>query len=141
MKLQNKYIYSFAVWLNSLSLNGTQSRMRTKFVHMLNDALLEMEKDRKEIAESYAEKDEDGKSVLTKDDKGQEAFKIKDDSVATCSAELIALSDKEITFEVDSNNKDMFDTVKNVVLNTDQKIGPDFSEIYEIACEALEKVA
>lgn len=141
MTLQNKYLFQMVAWFNSLSLIGYQSRMRTKFSKILFEQAQKVEQERKEILESYAKKGEDGQFIIVKDEKGLDSYDLAEDDVQKFKAEYEQLQNNNAIFVVDDSNKEIFDTIKRIIADTDTKIGPEFANAYDAFCESLEKVA
>ena len=73
LKIQNRYLLGLASWLNEQALAGRESRERSRFVTIVADQLAVVEKERKDIIDKYAEKEEDGTTLIwgncTHDDK------------------------------------------------------------------------
>lgn len=141
MLLQNKYLFAIASWFNSLELVGYQSRMRTKFVKVLTEHAQKIDDERKAILESYAKKEEDGKFVLVKDANGMESYDLDDEDVLKFKAEYQDVLDKNAIFLVDDSNRDIYNTLKRIIAETDKKVGGEVAEAYDAFCDALEKVA
>ena len=138
-KIQRKFLISLANWLGSLELSGPQSRARTKFVTLASEALDRAEKDRRAVLDEYADKDKDGELVKVKDDKGQENFHVADDKMKAFQVEVAAIYDQEAELTAPEFSVSLV-IVRNLVLNTETKIGPAIAAQYSEWCDAFEKV-
>lgn len=138
-KISRKYLVSLANWLNSLSLSGPQSRARTKFVTLASEELDRAEKERLAILDEYADKDKDGELVKVKDDNGQENFHVADDKMAAFKVEVAAIYDQEAELTAPEFSVSLV-IVRNLVLNTEEKIGPAIAAQYEEWCKSFEEV-
>lgn len=132
-KIQKKYLVSFGNWLNSLSLAGKQSRARTRFVGLIQEALERTEKERKAILEEYAEKNEDG--TMKVDDKGNAV--VPDEDLPKFDGEVVGLFNEEAELSGPETDQ-VFATVKNIVLEWDKEIDPSIAGAYDKWCEAFE---
>lgn len=138
--IQRKYLLGLANWLNSLSLAGVQSRARTKFVRVAASALDRVDKERLEILEEYAEKDKDGKPKKKTDEKtGQESFVVPDDKLPEFNKEISELYDQDAELTEPEFSMSLV-VLRNLVLNTEEKIGPQIADQYDKWCEAFEKI-
>jgi len=66
MKFKNVDVKGLAEFLASEKLGGKASRMRTKFLKILNESASETEEFRKELLEKYSKKDDEGKALIEK---------------------------------------------------------------------------
>lgn len=135
--IQKKYVLSLGNWLNSLALNGKQSRARTRFVALLQESLERLDKDRKQILEEYAKKDKDGKPEIIEKD-GQQNYDIPDADKDAFNVEIAALYDEDAELGGPETGP-VFVIVKDIVLNYDKEIDPSIAGAYDKWCEAFEK--
>ena len=56
-------VMSLQEWLNGLLLHGKESIARTRFMKILNEESLVIERERMNLLGEYAEKDKDGKII------------------------------------------------------------------------------
>lgn len=126
-KIQNRYLLGLASWLNMLPLAGRESRERSRFVTLVSDTLARVEKERVQIIEKYANKEEDGSMKKTVDN-GVERFDIPDDKIADLEKDYGELLDEEFVLDVGESHKAKIRTVRDIVLNTDYKFGPSESD-------------
>ena len=138
-KIQKKYILGLGNWLNSLSLVGRESRERTKFVEMLAEDSKENELMRVELVKKYAETDATGELVIVKDEKEGEHYNIPDDKMSEFQKEMMKYLDEDFVIQGEGN-KQRLNTVKSIVLDTQEKISGQFAVQYDAWCDAFEKM-
>lgn len=139
MQLQNQYTGPLSNFLGSLSLKGKQSRSRTDFVHQLANIAIANDKTRKEYAESFATKDADGKPEVHMNAAGLQSYNIPDDKEPEFNTKYDELRLAYHEFDVTANPQ-MFADIKDILLNTDVVIAPEYAEAYAHACSEFEKV-
>lgn len=140
-------------WLSSVQLSGKESRERTRFNALLIEGIKELEKDRLELLEKYAEIDKETGEKKKAVDNGVEHFVIPDDLKADFTKEIADLYDEEFVIDSLEGNKSKMQTVRDIVLNTDYKFGPREGDTpeekakrvresanYEVWCNAFEAV-
>lgn len=137
MILKNYEIEKFGVFLYGLGLKGKQSRMRTRFVKILNDHLMLMNEERQQLLEDYAKKDEQGEYVK-EEHEGQQVF-ILDDAEGY-NLEMMKLMKEEFIYEETQERLDMLLEIKEVVLNCDVEFSGNEAILYDKWCEAVEDI-
>lgn len=123
LKIKNKYLVGLTSWLNSLSLAGSESRERTRFVQMAVERIREYLKYQEEITDKYCEKGEDGKKK-TEEKNGQLHYIVIEGKKEEFEKEVNDLLEEEYVMDSSDGNKSKLKTVKNLVLNTEFKFGP-----------------
>lgn len=124
LKIPNKFILGLASWLAEQPLGGRESRERSRFVTVASEHLQEVEKERKEIIEKFANKDEDGKPKIITVDNGDSRYDIPDEKKAEMEKEYLDLLDEEWVLDVSEGNKAKIKTTRDILLNTEYKFGP-----------------
>jgi len=135
-KIKKKYIVGLGNWLGSISLQGKQSRMRTRFVSLLEEALERYEKDRKAMLEEVCVKDEEGKPKLIEEN-GQSHYDIPDDKTEQFNADMKEMGEEDAEL-TGPETAPVFVTVSNILLNYDGKIEGRDAYAYDKWCEAAE---
>jgi hypothetical protein len=110
-----------------------------------------VEDDRMEIIGKYVEKEEDGKTWKKKE--GVDNWDIPEDKMPEVSKEYAELMNEEWVLDVADSNREILQSVRNILLNTDYLFGPgeetDPTEInakirqmndYPLWCEAFENL-
>lgn len=124
--LKNKHLVGLAGWLSELSLSGRQSRERTRFVNSLVERIKENEEERKKLVDKYCEKDENGKNK-TKEVDGIAVWDMTEDNIKKYTGEYTELLNEGFVIDILESNKERIDMVKDIILNTEYKFGPQES--------------
>lgn len=124
LKIKKLHLVGIASWLNEQQLAGKESRERTRFVGILAKEVEEFNKERNEIVNKYAEKDEKTGKPKTIVDNGTENFDIKKDKLEAYTKEMVDLQDEEFVLDIGEGHKSKIKTVKDILLNTDYQFGP-----------------
>ena len=123
-KLQNKYIVGLVGWVGSLGeATAKQTRMRSRFITLLIARLNETADLHKKILEKYAKKDENG-GFVTKEVNGVKNHEIPTESMVAFQKEDQELLDENFILDITEANREMFETMKDFVLNTKYHFGP-----------------
>jgi hypothetical protein len=137
--IARRYLLGLGNWLNSLALQGPQSRARTKFIRLVDEALKRADKERMELLEEYAEKDEKGEFVKVKDDKGEDSYKIPEDKIKEFNQGIVEIYDADAEITAPEISTTLI-TLRNLVVNTEEKIPGSLALDYDVWCEAFEKL-
>lgn len=124
LRIKNRYLLGLGSWLSILPLGGRESRERSRFVQIASDALVQMEKERKELIDKYAEKEEDGVTLKKTVDNGMERYVIPPEKTADLEREYAELLDEDFVLDIGEGHKAKIRTVRDILLNTDYKFGP-----------------
>jgi hypothetical protein len=135
-KIQKKYVTGLGNWLGRLSLQGRDSRMRTRFVEMLENTLAQIEKDRKAMIEEIGEKDDNGVLKIVEEE-GKSHFVIPDELQAKFNTDLGDMYSEDAEL-MGPESATIFHTVKNIVLNTEDQIEGSIAGQYNEWCKAFE---
>jgi len=133
VKIENAKLKQVIDLLFDLSLKGKQSRHRTKLIKLLNERLVEYQKDFKELLTEHCNLDENGNPKTTPD--GQR-WDVKDvDTFIKDKKEL----DEEVFVIEGGNYHGMLITVKEVLLNCEKEFSGQEAMIYDYICERFEE--
>jgi len=149
LKLKNKCLVALDNWLARLQLGGRESRERSRFRALLRERIEEIGKVRKEIMTKYAKKNKDG-SLKTKKEKiilpngstterevvdfGNEKNQEK------AMKEYEEYLEEELVIDILEGNKSKIYTVRDLVLNTDEKFSGIMADMYDLWCTAFEQL-
>lgn len=123
-KLENKYLSSLSQWLELQSLSSKENSHRIKFVIILQDKLKNIKEVYASIIEKYVEKDKNGQ-YKTEKDGDLVVFAFSDEKKKEAYLkELTEKYDEEFIIEETEDNKEMLETIKNIINNTTYKFGP-----------------
>lgn len=139
LKIKNRHLVSLAKFLGQIPLTGTDSRERTKFIQICAPHVEELEKRRREMAESYAEKDEDGKAMFIENEEGR-SFDINEENQEKFNVEFAKIMDEEFSISVEVGNLTKLRTVKRIVLESELQFNGQMAYEYDAWCEALESL-
>ena len=133
MKLKNSEINGLAEFLAKEKLGGKASRMRTKFLKILNEAINEIEGFRKELLEKYSKKDDEGKALI-KDN----SYVIED--VEAFNKEYLELMNEDFIIDETESKREMLQHIKRILDNTETEFDGAKAFQYDIWCEAFENL-
>lgn len=139
LTIQRKYLFGLGTWLGSLSLTGQESRNRTKFIEELNEEVKENDLTRVEILKKYAETDKDGELTVTEKEDGTKNYVIPDDKMKDFQKEYVDYLNSDFTIG-GPGLKTRLEIIKNIVLNTQEKIDPNTATDYDKWCDAFESM-
>ena len=133
MKLKNSEINGLAEFLAKEKLGGKASRMRTKFLKILNEAINEIEGFRKELLEKYSKKDDEGKALI-KDN----SYVIED--VEAFNKEYLELMNEDFIIDETESKREMLQHIKNILDNTETEFEGVKAFQYDSWCDAFENL-
>lgn len=136
---KNYEIKAFGDFLYELSLKGKESRMRSRFIALLEEQLELIAKEREILLQDYSKKGEDGEPVRDKDEEGRE-FIILEDTLSF-NLEVTKLMGEDFIVEVKNEKVDMIKVIQDIVLNVDKEFSGVEAERYDRFCEILESVS
>ena len=136
--MRNFELKVFGDFLYGLSLKGKESRMRSRFVTLIENQLQLIQKERDILLMDYAKKDEEGNPITEQDEEGKSFVVISEP--ASYNLEISKLMSEEFVIEVKDDNKEMIKTVAEIVLNIDKEFSGFEAESYNRLCDILEPV-
>lgn len=138
MKLLNAEIQDFIKFLMNEELSAKQSRIVSRFIRFCNDRINEIEKERTKLVDKYAKKNDDGNYVISKNEKGENVYELNDSVMF--NRELKELMLEEFIIDETNERKDMLLTIKDIVLNSQQKFKGQKALQYDRFCEIVENI-
>jgi hypothetical protein len=136
IRIKNGEVENFCNFLLTLELKGKQSRMRTRFIRLLNEHVQLIKSEHKELILVYANLEEDGTPRILTNESGQQVYDIKD--MASFNREYSELMLEELIIEVTDANKDMINTTRDALLDCEQTFAGNDALIYDRYCEIIE---
>ncbi|MEQ6356567.1 hypothetical protein ABNX05_18245 [Lysinibacillus sp. M3] len=136
---KNYELKAFGDFLYELSLKGKDSRMRSRFISILETQLQLISTERDILLQDYAKKDENGEPIRDKDEEGQE-FVILEDSFSF-NLEVSKLMGEEFIIEVKNEKVEMVKTIQRIVFYVDKEFSGLEAERYNRFCDILESVS
>lgn len=134
MHMKNYEVKLMGDFFFEMKLKGKQNRMRTRFVSMLEEHLINIEKEREILIRDFAEKDEQGEIVVNED--GSVKFKDED----ALKKEISILLSEEYIVEEERNNQDMFEAIREILeqYGEETEMNGEDAMKYERLCEILD---
>lgn len=147
-------VHSLQSWLLHLSLGARESRIRTRFVRLLEPRMKEIDAEVEKIRMKYATKDEKGDAVgFDKDGKEtsekrsivqykfgktpEESARIKEE----LDKEVGDYFDEKLVIDVTPATRECVDLTKKLLLETEEKFAGQNAENYDSWCEAFEAIS
>ena len=148
LSIINVSVIPLAQWLGAQQLHGKESRYRTRFIRVLSERAEEMEKERISLCVKYSEtKEVEGKKVtvfLDKDGKDTtketELVKYKIIDQKGFNEEYSEYLKESLIIDVTPATKDMINSVKETLLNTNESFKANEAALYDGWCEAFEAI-
>ena len=136
MKFKNYELESLAKFFYELELSGKSSRMRSRFLKLLEDYLKNIySTERISIIEQFALRDEKGEILLNED---KTEVVLQPEKRKQCIKELEELAHEDFIIETTETNKDMLITVGETLLNCEVKLTGQQATLYYYWCEEFE---
>ena len=132
----NSQITNLCTWLSKVSLAGKDSRVRTRFINSVSVRLNEIEKSRLDLAQEYAQKDENGKPVIV--DKN---FQFEPANLVLFVKELNEIMAESYVLDVLESNRQTLLEIKAIILDTEEKFSQADALWYDNVCEIFEKLS
>lgn len=133
--MKNNEVEPLGNFILSLELKGKHSRMRTRFVKVLQERASLIQEERTEIVKQYAFLDEKGEPK-TYFNEGQELYDIRD--VNEFNLEINDFMNEEFVIEVTVANKEMIESVRNSILDCDMSFSGGEAMAFDRYCEIIE---
>lgn len=137
--MKNYEIKAFGDFLYELSLKGKDSRMRSRFIAIMEEQLALISKEREILLQDYAKKDEHGEPERNKDEEGREFVVLED--TFSFNLEVSKLMNEDFIVDVKNEKVEMIKSIQDVVLNVDKEFSGVEAERYDRFCEIVESVS
>ncbi|MED0649750.1 hypothetical protein P9246_15675 [Aeribacillus pallidus] len=131
MKVEIEYgkLVASINFMYELKLVRKQSRMRRRFINILNERLKVVEEDRKELLQEHSRKDENGEAIIKPDGN----YDVKD--MVAFSNDLKELYAEKLVIEGE-DNREMISTIKQILKKLEnEEYEGQTSEIYDYLCD------
>ncbi|WP_341323352.1 DUF1617 family protein [Solibacillus sp. FSL H8-0523] len=136
MKFKNFEIDVLCKFLYEISLSGKSSRMRTRFVRLLeNYSTNVIQNDRRAMFDEYAMKDEFGEFLLNET---QTEVILIPETQDKFHAEMNELMNEDFILDETEANREMILITGNALLECDIKLNKDDAIVYDQWCEEFE---
>lgn len=138
LTIKNYELKPIGDFLYGLSLKGKDSRMRSRFVALLEQQLNLINKERNLLLEDYGQKDEEGKLKTDTDENGQSFIVLEDSS--GFNSEVAKLMNEDFIVETTPDKVEMLKSVQRVVLDCDIEFSGVEAVRYNRFCDILEAI-
>ena len=135
--LQNYQLIAIGSLLKDIPLKNQESRMRSRFINILNDRLEQLNIEKQVLQEEYAERDEEGK-VIKGFENGNEFIRVTEPFELNKAVK--SLMDEEFHIDLTSENKKIFSTVLKVLEKTEKEFVDFEAQVYDLICTKLEEL-
>jgi len=137
-------VFSLQDWLGKAMLHGRESRMRTRFIKLLDPRIIEINKEREKIYTENSHKDKKGQTIfIDKDDKevpkGTKDCRYKVKDAEKIAKELTEYYMEELIIDITPATEDIIKATRDIVLQSKDTFAGIMAVRYNEWCEALEK--
>ncbi|MDD1502598.1 hypothetical protein PVA17_07430 [Lysinibacillus sp. CNPSo 3705] len=143
MIIKNYEIGELQSFLFNLLLKGKESRMRTRFLKLLEKQLNQINLERQQLVAEYAEKDEHGEVLykLETVDGNEIEFPIfSEDAEKEVQKQILTLLNEDFIIEETADKIDMLNTLQEIILNCDLEFTGKKATMYDRFCEIFEEM-
>jgi len=133
MKLKNGIVPELAKFLSEEKLAGKKSRMRTKFLKLLNESVNETESFRKELLDKHSKKDDEGNALI------ENNSYILEDAEAF-NKEFTELMLEDFIIDETESKREMLQHIKRILDNTNTEFEGVKAFQYDTWCEAFDNL-
>jgi len=133
MKLKNGIVPDLAKFLSEEKLAGKKSRMRTKFLKLLNESVNETESFRKELLDKHSKKDDEGNALI------ENNSYILEDAEAF-NKEFTELMLEDFIIDETESKREMLQHIKRILDNTNTEFEGVKAFQYDTWCEAFDNL-
>lgn len=138
MKIRTYELDRFMEFLMEFELNGKDSRLRTRFVRLLNEYVNRFSEEHHDLILRFAEKDDAGEpNIIEKD--GIKQYDVKD--VVGFNKEYFNLRNELLLIEETEERKEMFNLIKEIILNCEKTFKGEEAFVYDRYCEIAETIS
>lgn len=136
MIIKNYDVQKIGEFLLNLSLKGKQTRMRSRFINLLQEHLNQINEEKQQLFEDYSKKDENGNPIKETVD-GQTGFKVDNQYYK----ELAVLMDEDFILEETPKMMDMLLTIQEIIFGLeDMEMSGDEAMTYGMIYDLFEEV-
>lgn len=140
MKLFNIELEAFAEFLLSLELGGRESRMRTRFMKILQEQMTVINEEYQLLVQQFTRKDENGEPILIELEGGRKIYDIPDESKPNLQSDYQMLLMEEFIIDETEERQLMLETVRDAVLDCNLKFKGKEAMKYDRFCEIVESI-
>lgn len=139
MIIKNYEVAPLGRFLFDLKLKGKESRMRTRFINILEKQLELINRERELLLSDYSKKDENGESITEYNEELKKDVVLLEDG-ETYNNEVLKLMNEDFIIEETADKIDMLQTVQGIVLNVDLEFSGQEAMQYDRFCQIVEDI-
>ncbi|MET4561050.1 hypothetical protein [Lysinibacillus parviboronicapiens] len=143
MIIKNYEIGELQAFLFNLILKGKESRMRTRFIKLLEQQLNQVNQERQQLVDEYAEKDENGEILYNTeivDEKEIELPIFTEEAEKEVQQQILTLLHEDFIIEETAEKIDMLHILQEIVLNCDLEFTGKKATLFDRFCEIFEDI-
>lgn len=144
MMMKNYEIGELQSFLFNLILKGKESRMRTRFISLLDNQVELIEKERQLLINDYASKDDEGDiKTETKviNDKEQHIVVFPSiEAEKEAQIQIMLMMNEDFIIEETVDKIEMLKTLQNIILNCNLEFTGQKAVLYDRFCEIFEEI-
>ncbi|MBG9757516.1 hypothetical protein [Lysinibacillus sphaericus] len=144
MLIKNYEIGELQSFLFNLILKGKESRMRTRFIKLLEDQIELLKIERQQLINDYALKDENGQIVTeTKEihNKEEEIVLFQcEEAEKEAQMQIMLMMNEDFIIEETADKIEMLTTLQSIILNCDLEFTGNKAVLYDRFCEIFEEI-
>ncbi|HAU34732.1 hypothetical protein MKX57_06760 [Lysinibacillus sp. FSL M8-0216] len=144
MIIKNYEIGELQSFLFNLILKGKESRMRTRFIKLLEDQIELLKVERQQLINDYALKDENGEIVTeTKEihNKEEEIVLFQcEEAEKEAQMQIMLMMNEDFIMEETADKIEMLTILQSIILNCDLEFTGNKAVLYDRFCEIFEEI-
>ncbi|MCE4043365.1 hypothetical protein LXM56_04480 [Lysinibacillus fusiformis] len=144
MIIKNYEIGELQSFLFNLILKGKESRMRTRFIKLLEDQIELLKVERQQLINDYALKDENGEIVTeTKEihNKEEEIVLFQcEEAEKEAQMQIMLMMNEDFIIEETADKIEMLTILQSIILNCDLEFTGNKAVLYDRFCEIFEEI-
>ncbi|MFI2129414.1 hypothetical protein ACH434_05085 [Lysinibacillus fusiformis] len=144
MIIKNYEIGELQSFLFNLILKGKESRMRTRFIKLLEDQIELLKVERQQLINDYALKDENGEIVTeTKEihNKEEEIVLFQcEEAEKEAQLQIMLMMNEDFIMEETADKIEMLTILQSIILNCDLEFTGNKAVLYDRFCEIFEEI-
>lgn len=144
MMMKNYEIGELQSFLFNLILKGKESRMRTRFIKLLEDQIDLIKMERQQLINDYALKDESGEIVTdTKEIHNKEEEVVvfpSEEAEKEAQMQIMLMMNEDFIMEETADKIEMLTTLQNIILNCELEFTGQKAVLYDRFCEIFEDI-
>lgn len=144
MIIKNYEIGELQSFLFNLILKGKESRMRTRFIKLLEDQIELLKVERQQLINDYALKDENGEIVTeTKEIHNREEEIVLfqcEEAEKEAQLQIMLMMNEDFIMEETADKIEMLTVLQSIILNCDLEFTGNKAVLYDRFCEIFEEI-